>query len=77
MSKAEIIEALPRLTTEERSEIQARLDELAGEGWLDGGELTNQEKLLLNSRLDECERNPASFVPWEQAKDQIIASLKK
>jgi len=77
MSKAEIIEALPKLTTEERSEIQARLDELAGEGWLDGGELTSQEKRLLDSRLDECERNPASFVPWEQAKDQIIASLKK
>jgi len=77
MSKAEIIEALPKLTAEERSEIQTRLDELAGEGWLDGGELTNQEKLLLDSRLDECERNPASFVPWEQAKDQINASLKK
>ena len=77
MSKAEIIEALPKLTTEERSEIQARLDELAGEGWLDGGELTSQEKRLLDSRLDECERSPASFVPWEQAKDQIIASLKK
>jgi hypothetical protein len=77
MSKAEIIEALPKLTAEERSEIQTRLDELAGEGWLDGGELTNQEKLLLDSRLDECERNPLSFVPWEQAKDQINASLKK
>ena len=77
MSKAEIIEELPKLTAEERSEIQARLDKLAGEGWLDAGELTNEEKRLLDSRLDECERNPASFVPWEQAKDKIKASLKK
>jgi putative addiction module component (TIGR02574 family) len=77
MSKAEIIEELPKLTPEERSEIQARLDDLAGQGWLDGGELTDDEKRLLDSRLDECERHPSSFVPWEQAKAQIKASLKK
>jgi len=68
MSKAEIIEELPKLTREERSEIQAHLDELAGQGWLDNGELTDEEKRLIDSRLDECERNPSSFVPWEQAK---------
>ena len=77
MSKAEILEALPKLTREERAEIQACLDELAGRGWLDDRELTDEEKRLLDSRLDECERNPSSFVPWEQAKAQIKASLKK
>ena len=77
MSKAEILRELPKLTLEERAEIQARLDELAGQGWLDDGELTEEEKRLLNSRLDECERNSSSFVPWEQAKAQINASLKK
>jgi putative addiction module component (TIGR02574 family) len=77
MSKAEIIRELPRLTPEERSEIQARLDELAGQGWLEDGELTDEEKHLLNSRLDECERNPSSFVPWGEAMAQIKASIKK
>ena len=77
MSKAEIIEELPKLTPEERAEIQARLDELAGQGWLDDGELTDEEKRVVDSRLDECERNPSSFVPWERAKAQIKASLKK
>jgi putative addiction module component (TIGR02574 family) len=77
MSKAEIIEELPKLTPEDRSEVQARLDELAGQGWLDNGELTDEEKHLLDSRLDQCERNPSTFVPWEQAKDQIKASLKR
>ena len=77
MSKAEIIAELPKLTPEERSEIQARLDELAGQGWLDNGELTDEEKHLLDSRLDECERNPSTFVPWEQAKGQIKASVKR
>ena len=77
MSKAEIIEELPKLTPEDRAEIQARLDELAGQGWLDDGELTDEEKRVVDLRLDECERNPSSFVPWEHAKAQIKASLKK
>ena len=77
MSKAEIIAELPKLTSEERAEIQSRLDELAGQGWLDEGELTDEEKRMLDSRLDECDRNPSSFVPWEQAKTRIQASLKK
>ena len=77
MSKAAIIEELPKLTPEDRAEIQARLDELAGQGWLDDGELTDEEKRVVDTRLDECERNPSSFVPWEQAKAQIKASLKK
>ena len=77
MSKAEIIAELPKLTPEERAEIQARLDELAGQGWLDEGELTDEQKRFLNSRLDDCDRNPSSFVPWEQAKARIQASLKK
>ena len=77
MSKEEIIEELPKLSPEDRAEIQARLDELAGQGWLDGGELTDEEKRLLDARLDECDRNPSSFVPWEQAKARLIAHLKK
>ena len=77
MSKAEILAELPKLTPEDRAEIQARLDELAGQGWLDDGELCDEERRLLDSRLDECERNPSSFVPWEQAKAQIDGSLKK
>ena len=77
MSKAEIIAELPKLTPEERAEIQARLDELAGQGGLDEGELTDEEKRFLDSRLDECDCNPSSFVPWKQAKAQIQASLNK
>jgi putative addiction module component (TIGR02574 family) len=77
MSRAEIIEQLPMLSAEDRAAIQAKLDELAGNGWLDDGELTDDEKRLLDSRLDDCDRDPSSFVPWEQAKAKIMASLKK
>lgn len=34
MSKAEILEALPKLSPEERQEIRAKLNELDGEEWL-------------------------------------------
>jgi putative addiction module component (TIGR02574 family) len=77
MSKAEIIEELPKLSPEDRAEIQARLDELAGPGWLDNGELTEEEKRLLDARLGECERNPSCFVPWEEAMARIMASRKR
>jgi len=77
MSRTEIIEQLPKLSAEDRAAIQAKLDELAGNGWLDDGELTDEEKRLLDSRLDDCDRDPSSFVPWEQAKGKIMASLKK
>jgi len=77
MSSADIIALLPKLSIAERAAIQAKLDELAGDGWLDDGELTDDEKRLLDSRLDECDRDPSSFVPWEQAKAKIMASLKK
>ena len=77
MSKVEIIEELPKLSAEDRAEIRAKLDELAGGVWLDEDELTDEERHLLDSRLDECERNPSSFVPWERAKSEIMASLKK
>jgi putative addiction module component (TIGR02574 family) len=77
MSKAEIFDELPKLGPQDRAETQARLDELAGPGWLDDGELTDEEKRLLDSRLDECERDPSSFVPWEEAKARIMASLNQ
>jgi hypothetical protein len=38
---------------------------------------TEEEKRLLDARLGECERNPSSFVPWEEAKARIMASRKR
>ncbi|MGD0091769.1 MAG: addiction module protein [Planctomycetota bacterium] len=77
MTKAEIIEELPKLSAEDRAEIKAKLGELAGDGRAEEDELTEEERHLLDERLDECERNPSSFVPWEQAKAEIMASPKK
>lgn len=77
MSKSEILTELPKLTPEERQEVRELLAEIDGTDWLDDGELTDQEKTLLDARIDECERNPDSFIPWNEAKARINASLKK
>jgi len=77
MSKAHILAELPKLSAEDRAEIQTKLDELTGDGWLDAGELTDEEKRLIESRLDQCDRNPSAFVPWAEAKCRIQANLKK
>lgn len=77
MSKTEILAELPKLTPEERQEVRELLAQIDRTDWLDDGELMDQEKSLINARIDECERNPHSFIPWNEAKARINASLKK
>lgn len=77
MSKAEILAQLESLSPEERQEVRLRLAELEGEDWLDDGELTEDEKRLIERRLDEAERRPDTFLSWEEAKRKIQANLRK
>ena len=78
MSKAEIIEELPKLPPEDRAEIQAKLDELAGDGWLDGDDsLTDEEKALLETRLNAYEKNPDAGSSWEEVEARLRAQLKQ
>jgi putative addiction module component (TIGR02574 family) len=71
MIKAEILEALPELSAEERREIRAKLNE----AWFDNGELSEQEKAIIEARLDEYDRNPESGSSWEEAKARVLAGL--
>jgi hypothetical protein len=50
MNKAEILEALPKLSAEERREIRAKLNELDNEAWFDTGELSEEEKEIIEAR---------------------------
>jgi len=75
MSKAEILEALPKLSPEERQEIRAKLKELDDEEWLDHGELSQDEKAILEARLDEYDRHPEAGSSWDKAKARIRAGL--
>jgi len=46
-----ILEALPKLSAEERWEIRAKLNELDDEAPSDNGELSEQEKAIIEARL--------------------------
>lgn len=76
MSKSEILDELPKLTDEERTEVQSRIEELAtygSDGWLMDGELTNAEKRLLEARLDDLEKHPEKSIPWAEAEARLKA----
>ena len=75
MSKAEIIEALPKLSAEERREIRAKLNDLDNEAWFDNGELSEREKAIIEARLDEYDRNPEAVSSWEEARARVLAGL--
>lgn len=63
MSKAEILAELPKLRVEELAEVQAKLDELTGEVWLDDGELTDADKAALDAALADYQKNPDARQP--------------
>jgi putative addiction module component (TIGR02574 family) len=76
MSKAEILAELTRLSPEERAEVQAKLDELAGNVWQDRGELSNADKQALESALAAYEKAPDDGSSWEQVKARVQARLR-
>jgi hypothetical protein len=76
MSKTEILAELPKLKPEELAEVQAKLDELAGEVWLDDGELTDSDKTALNASLADYVKNPDAGSPWQEVKARIQAKLR-
>lgn len=77
MTKAEIIAELPRLTPEDRAEVQAKLDELSGDSWQDNGELTEADKTTLNASLAAYQKDPNSGSPWDQVKVRIQSKLQR
>ena len=76
MSKAEIIAALPQLSPEDRAEVQAKLDELAGDRWQDGGELSDADKQALDASLVEYRKSPDAGSSWDDVKARVQAKLR-
>ena len=77
MSKVEILRELPKLTPEERQEVRLRLAELDQDDWLDEGILSSTEKALIEERFREMEANPATSIPWDEAKARLLAPNKR
>ena len=73
MTFAEIIEELPKLTADERHSIVERALELDDE-WLDAdAPLSESEKTLIEARFRELDENPSASIPWDTAKDALLA----
>ena len=78
MSKAEILEALPGLTPEERNEILLKITELDADLWFDHDDpLTDEEKALIEARIAAHERNPETAIPWEDVKARLTRRISE
>jgi len=77
MSETEILAELPKLPPEDRAEIQSKIEELATDGnggWLDrDNPLTNDQKALLDARLDDSQKHPEKSIPWSEAEAGLKA----
>jgi putative addiction module component (TIGR02574 family) len=71
MTSNEILDQLPKLTPNELAQVQAVVDELAGETWLDDEELSNAEKAVLDATLAEYGKSPNAGSTWEQVEARI------
>jgi putative addiction module component (TIGR02574 family) len=76
MSKAEIIAQLPQLSPEDLAEVQAKLDELAGDAWQARGELSEADKQSLDTALKAYEASPDAGSSWDEVKSRIQAKLR-
>ena len=76
MSKAEIITGLARLSPEDRAEVQAKLDELAGNDWQDRGELSAADRQTLDATLADYQRSPDAGSSWDEVKARVRAKLR-
>lgn len=76
MSKAEILAELPRLSSADLAEIQAKIDDLAGNAWQDGDELSLADKQTLDDTLADYERLPNLGRSWPDVKAAIQAKLR-
>lgn len=80
MSKTEILDELIKLKPEERQEIRAKLNELDGiaeEDWIDDGELTVEQKRMLDERLAQFEADPHSGSSWQEVEARLREKLKE
>lgn len=67
MSKAEILQELPRLGLQERREILERIGELEDQDLLKGG----ADKALLDRELEEYRRNPEAGSTWPEVESRL------
>jgi putative addiction module component (TIGR02574 family) len=70
MSLTEILAEIPKLSFTERQELVRRAIEV------EDGELTAEEKAVLDRRLADFDHSPNSGTPAEQLKSEVLQRLK-
>jgi hypothetical protein len=76
MSKAEILAGLKKLFPPELAEVQAGLDALLGDDWIENGELSETDKAALDSSLADYRAHPEAGGAWEEVAGRIRSQLK-
>ena len=71
MSKAEILQELPRLGCEERREIFEVICDLEERALLDGGGPTDVEGALLDRELEAYHLNPDAGSTWAEVEARL------
>ena len=71
MSKAEILNELPKLGLGERREIFERIGEMEEQDLLKGSEPTAEEKALLDRELEEFQKNPQAGSMWAEVEARL------
>lgn len=74
MSKAEILDQLPKLSPRERSQLFARLSELHEADLVAGEGPTLAERQALDEALKEFERDGDSGEPWRRVLRKLRES---
>ena len=74
MSKAQILEELPRLTASDRSQLFARLAEIHETDLLEGGAPSPSERQALDEALTEFEHDPSPGESWREVFQQLRES---
>jgi len=72
MSKAEILEELPKLAPGERRDIFERLCELEERDLLDGVGPTTEEKALLDREWEDYQKRPNAGSSWEEVEARLL-----
>jgi putative addiction module component (TIGR02574 family) len=70
MSKAEILEEIPKLTPEERDEIRQKLDEY-------DDELSAEDLALIDARIEEHRQDPSSAISIDELKSRLRAQFPR
>ena|SRR5688500_8785311 len=76
MTRSTLLKEASKLSKDERLElVQDLWDTIAAEP--DDGNISDEQRQILEERLREHEANPQDVVPWEVARAEIRAALEQ